>query len=335
MSTGGRSRADWTALRTFGAVVEHGGFGAAARALCVSPSTVTRHIDELEGRLDAKLLYRTGQGASLTEAGHAIFAYVRTMERSAEALEREILRLDSRPEGEVRLALPDGLAAFTVAPAMPAFLQGNPKIRLTLDCGFWPDNPLDGDIDVALTFTEPTNPDVIARPLGTFHYALYAAPSYLELYGVPDTLEASTPHRYVHHVALTRQPENWATKLTSFFTLANRSVTTNSSAVSFLAVKNGVGIGLLPTVVSGFSPELVMLHDRPLANLKLWMYYHRDVAQSARVRLVINWIEHMFDHQANPWFRPEFIHPDQFGDAAKQPITAVRKLAGIKQAANG
>jgi hypothetical protein len=88
-------------------------------------------------------------------------------------------------------------------------------------------------------------------------------------------------------------------------------------------------------VVSGFSPELVMLHDRPLANLKLWMYYHRDVAQSARVRLVINWIEDMFDHQANPWFRPEFIHPDQFGDAAKQPITAVRKLAGIKQAANG
>ncbi len=335
MTTGGRMRADWTALRTFGAVVEHGGFGAAARALLVSPSTVTRHIDELEARLDARLLYRTVQGVSLTEAGHAIFEYVRTMERSAAALEREVLRRDSRAEGEVRLALPDGLAAFTVAPDMPRFLQANPKIRLTLDCGFWPDNPLDGDIDIALTFTEPTHPDVIARPLGCFHYALYAAQSYLELYGTPDTLEASTPHRYVHHVALTRQPENWATKLSSFFTLANRSVTTNSSAVSLLSVKNGAGIGLLPTVVSSFSPELAMLHDRPLASLNLWMYYHRDVAQSARVRLVINWIEDMFDHKTNPWFRPEFLHPDQFSEAAKPPITAVRDLVGAKQAANG
>jgi DNA-binding transcriptional LysR family regulator len=335
MTTNGRLRADWTALRTFGAVVEHGGFGAAARALCVSPSTVTRHIDELEGRMDAKLLYRTARGASLTEAGHAIFDYVRTMERSAEALEREVLRRDSRPEGEVRLALPDGLAAFTVAPAMPAFLQANPKVRLTLDCGFWPDNPLDGDIDLALTFTEPSHPDVIARPLGHFHYALYAAPAYLELYGAPENLEASTPHRYVHHVALTRQPENWATKLSSFFILANRSVTTNSSAVSFLSVKNGAGIGLLPTVVSSFSPELVMLHDRPLASLNLWMYYHRDVAQSARVRLVIKWIEDLFYHKTNPWFRPEFLHPDQFDGAIKQPISAVRKASGMKQAANG
>jgi DNA-binding transcriptional LysR family regulator len=335
MTTGGRSRADWTALRTFGAVVEHGGFGAAARALCVSPSTVTRHIDELEGRLDARLLYRTGQGASLTEAGHAIFAYVRTMENSAQALEREVLRLDSRPEGEVHLSLPDGLAAFFIGPAMPAFLQANPKIRLTMDCGFWPDNPLDGDTDIALTFAEPTNPDVIAKAVGHFHYALFAAPSYLEIYGTPETLEAATPHRYVHHVALTRQPENWATKLSSFFTMANRSVTTNSSAVSLQAVKNGAGIGLLPTGVTSFAPELVMLQDRPLATLKLWMYYHRDVAQSARVRLVINWLEDLFDHKTCPWFRPEFIHPDQFGEAAKQPITAVRKLPGLKQAANG
>jgi len=324
----GRSRADWTALKTFGAVVEHGGFGAAARALSVSPSTVTRHIDDLEGRLDAKLLFRGSSGVSLTEAGHAIFDHVRTMERSADALEREVLRRDSRPEGEVRLALPDGIAAFVVAPAMPDFLRANPKIRLTMDCGFWPDNPLDGDTDIALTFTEPTNSDVIARPVGHMHYALFAARSYLDIYGAPETLEAATAHRYVHHVALTRQPENWAIKLSSFFIMVNRSATTNSSAVSFLAVQNGVGIGLLPTAVASFSPGLTMIQDRPLANVKLWIYYHRDLAQSARVRLVIDWLEELFDQRTHPWFRPEFVHPDDFVQAAEPP-RAIRRQATV------
>lgn len=320
----GRSRADWTALKTFGAVVEHGGFGAAARALNVSPSTVTRHIDELEGRLDAKLLIRGAQGVSLTEAGSAIFDHVRTMERSAEALEREVLRRDSRPEGEVRMAIPDGLAAFVVAPAMPEFLRSNPKIHLVLDCGFWPENPLSGDIDIFLTYTEPTHPDAIARPIAHTHYALYAATSYLELYGKPETLEAAAAHRYVHHVALTHQPEQWATKLGPFFGMANRSATTNSSAVSFLAIQNGVGIGLLPTAASAQSPDLQILQDRPLSSPKLWLYYHRDLASSARVKLVVGWLEELFDPKTNPWFRPEFVHPRDFADAAEPPLAMTR-----------
>jgi DNA-binding transcriptional LysR family regulator len=320
----GQSRADWTALKTFGAVVEHGGFGAAARALNVSPSTVTRHIDELETRLDAKLLLRGAQGVSLTEAGHAIFDHVRTMGRSAEALEREVLRRDSRLEGEVRLAMPDGLAAFVVAPAMQEFLRGNPKIHLLMDCGFWPGHPLNSEVDLCLTYTEPTHPDVIARPIAHSHYALYAATSYLELYGRPETLEAAATHRYVHHVALKHQPEQWAAKLGPFFGMANPSATTNCSAVSFLAIQNGVGIGLLPTFVSAHSPNLEILQERPLSSPKLWLYHHRDLATSARVKLVVGWLDELFDPKTNPWFRPEFVHPRDFAGAAEPPLAVSR-----------
>jgi DNA-binding transcriptional LysR family regulator len=327
----GRSRADWTALKTFGAVVEQGGFGAAARALSVSPSTVTRHIDELESRLDAKLLLRGAQGVSLTDAGHAIFDHVRTMERSAAALEREVLGRDSRLEGEVRLAMPDGLAAFVVAPAMPEFLRSNPKIHLVMDCGLWPDHPLDGDIDVCLTYSEPTNPDMIARPIAHTHYALYAAPAYLELYGAPQSLEAAAAHRYVHHVAHTRQPEKGGGKLDSFLGMAKRSATTNSSAISFLAVRSGVGIGLLPTLISTIAPELQMLQERPLSTPRLWVHYRRDLAQLARVRLVVKWLDDLFDAKIHPWFRPEFVHPRDFADAAEPPlaISRARGRAGV------
>ena len=320
----GRLKADWTALRTFWVVVECGGFGAAARSLGVSPSTITRHIEDLEARLEVKLLTRRAQGVALTEAGTAVFDHVRTMERSAESLEREVLRRDRRMEGIVQLASPDGVAAFVVTPAIPRFLQANPKIQLKIDCGLYPGNPMDGDTDIALTFKEPTDSDVIARPLGYFHYALFASPSYLEIYGTPDSVEAATPHRYIPHSELTHQGESWDPKVLPFFALANRAVVTNSSSVSLFSIQNGAGIGMLPTVVSAFDPSLVMLDFPPLAKIRLWMYYHRDLAKSARIRLVVEWLEDIFDPRSKPWLRPEFIHPSDFGQAREAPRAALR-----------
>ncbi len=46
-------------LREFVAVVEQGGFTAAARQLNVSTSFVSRQVTRLEGRLDVRLLQRT------------------------------------------------------------------------------------------------------------------------------------------------------------------------------------------------------------------------------------------------------------------------------------
>ena len=82
-----RRKADFGDLRLFWAVAEAGSFGAAARALGVSTSTLTRAVDNLEARLEVKLLTRTAQGITLTEAGQTAFGRVRTMERAAAALE--------------------------------------------------------------------------------------------------------------------------------------------------------------------------------------------------------------------------------------------------------
>src|SRR5579862_9058878 len=96
-----RRRADWSDLRLFWAVAESGGFGAAARALGVSQSTITRRIDELEYRLNARLFVRGPQGVSLTEAGRLAYEPVLSMERSAETLEHLILDAEDAPEGGV------------------------------------------------------------------------------------------------------------------------------------------------------------------------------------------------------------------------------------------
>ena len=58
-------------IESFIAVVEHGGFAAAARILGKDPSILSRRIDALERRLGVRLLARTTRKVALTEVGAA------------------------------------------------------------------------------------------------------------------------------------------------------------------------------------------------------------------------------------------------------------------------
>jgi DNA-binding transcriptional LysR family regulator len=312
MASVSRRRAEWSDLRLFWAVAELGAFGAAARALGVSQSTITRRIDELECRLNTRLFVRTPQGVALTDAGREAIDHVRTMELSAEALENLILDSEDRAEGAVGLAAPDGVAGIFMTPFMAEFTRANPKIALRIDCGLWPDHPLKGDADLCLTFTEPTQADLVARPIAYFHYGLFAAPSYLDLYGAPSSLPQGVTHAYIHHTAQMHQPERWHPQASAFRDMVDTRVETNSSAVSFSAVKHGVGIGLMPTAILSLEPSLVMLDTPHLGRLKLWLCYHRDIGKAARIRRVIDWIREVFDATTKPWYRAEFVHPRDF-----------------------
>jgi DNA-binding transcriptional LysR family regulator len=307
-----RRRADWSDVRVFWAVAELGSFGAAARALKLGLTTVTRAVDRLEAQLNAKLVTRGPQGVSLTEAGLLAHDRALSMERFAEQLEIEVADCEKLPEGRVRLAAPDGVAGMFLGPAMAEFIRANPKIDLVIDCDLWPDRPLAGEADVALTFEEPKHPDVVATPLAHFHYALFASREYMDLYGAPTTGAEIVAHPYVHHVGQTHHRENWKANFVAFQDFMHKRIETNSSAVSFNAVKHGAGIGPMPTAILALEPSLVMI-ETPIPNtIRLWMVHHRDIGRSARVRRVIDWLKDVFDSKTKPWFRAEFVHPREF-----------------------
>jgi DNA-binding transcriptional LysR family regulator len=308
-----KRKADWSDLRVFWAVAELGSFGAAARNLNLGLTTVTRTVDRLEERLAAKLFTRGPHGVTLTEAGVLAYDRALSMERVAEQLEREIVNSEKAPEGRVKISAPDGVAGIFLPPFMAEFVRANPKIDLAVDCDLWPDRPMAGDADLALTFQEPKNPDAVATPLAHFHYALFASQEYLELYGVPTSPAEVLAHPYVHHVGQAHHPENWKPQLQGILDLVTKRVETNSSAVSFSAVRNGVGLGPMPTAILALDPSLVMIDRFNYPTIRLWMVQHRDTAHSARVRRVIDWLKDIFNSKTKPWYREEFVHPREFG----------------------
>jgi DNA-binding transcriptional LysR family regulator len=208
---------------------------------------------------------------------------------------------------------------------LPEFLRAHPKIDLSIDCGLWPDRPLDGDADMVLTYAEPTQPDAIAQPIAHLHYALFASREYVSLYGAPTSIEEVLHHPFVFHSAQTHQRELWGARTEAFSALMHKRIETNSSAVVVQAVLNGVGIAGMPTAIASVEPDLVMLDAVKVVPMKLWLVHHRDAARPARVRLVKDWLKSIFDARTRPWYRSEFVHPDDFATAAAAPAPAVSK----------
>ncbi len=311
-----RQLADWSDLRVFLAVASCGSFGAAAKALGVTQPTVSKRIEDLELRLGAKLFNRGPQGvSSLTDTGEVIFDQVRTMERAAQSIETLVANADKRDAGVVRVAAPDGMAGYIIAPAVAAFTRAYPKISLVLDCGLWPQDPLPGVADISLQFEAPAGPDQVATRLARLHYALFASTGYLNLYGRPASLQEAATHRYVHHAAQNKQADTQSASTPALQQLVQKALVTNSSLAMVEAIKHGAGIGPLPTAVLSVEPDLEMLEAPLIAQPTLWMVVRRDVARSGRVKRVTDWLRQTFDGRTQPWFREEFVHPRDFGDA--------------------
>ena len=115
---------DLRQLRYFVAVAERGGFGAAASALNVAQSALSRHIKQLEHELGGELLERGARGVSVTESGKVLLARGRWLLGAVDDVKAEVRTENRDPSGTVRLGAPSSLADILYAPLAKIFVDG-------------------------------------------------------------------------------------------------------------------------------------------------------------------------------------------------------------------
>jgi len=93
-------------LRQFLAVVDLGGFSAAAAKLGMGQPTLSHAVATLEDELGVELLSRTPRGAIVTEAGAALYPHAQKLMRMSERTADVVHRRDERAAGRVRLGMP-------------------------------------------------------------------------------------------------------------------------------------------------------------------------------------------------------------------------------------
>src|SRR5215813_11098530 len=112
---------DLNEIAVFTRVVQAGSFTAAAKALGMPKSTVSRKVSELEARLNARLLQRTTRKLSLTDAGRAYFDYGVRIVNEIEAAESAVGSLQDRPRGLLRVTV--GTSSSFLADIVADFMK--------------------------------------------------------------------------------------------------------------------------------------------------------------------------------------------------------------------
>ncbi|MEO7428806.1 MAG: LysR family transcriptional regulator [Acidimicrobiales bacterium] len=119
-------------LRLFLAVVDHGGFTAAAAAEHVAQPAVSLAVRELETELCAPLLVRSRQGATLTTAGEALVPPARQALRELEHASAAVAAVTGLIAGRLDLTTLPTLAADPVADLVGRFRRAHPGVTVRL-----------------------------------------------------------------------------------------------------------------------------------------------------------------------------------------------------------
>jgi DNA-binding transcriptional LysR family regulator len=242
-----------TGLVAFARAATLGSFTAAARALAVSPSAVSKSVQRLELRLGVSLLTRTTRSLQLTPEGREVHERALRLLREVEDLQQAAQFARKEPAGTLRVTTALPIGARLLAPALPRFQQRFPKLQVELRLS---DEFLDltrEGIDVAIRVGNLADSRLSSRRLGPHRVCAFASPVYLAAQGTPRSLDDLAKHRCVGlRFASTGQVLRWP------FQVGRRQVEVAptswalvdyTEAVVALLIA-GAGIGMLPSYVA-------------------------------------------------------------------------------------
>ncbi len=275
----------WDDARIFLAVLRAPTLAAAARALRLDKSTVSRRIEALERGLAARLFVRTREGLRPSLVGERLRAHAERLEAEVHALTSAAVASAGEVSGRVRIATTEGLAARLVQGGLLDLRAQYPELELEILGGNRPVDLSRGEAELAIRISPTTDPNLTVRVLGRYAISLFAAPSYLRARGLPRTAAQLAGHDVL-------LPSGELEQLPEARWLASRPgvrVAFRSSSLPALVEAGVRGHGILPVsrawgdATAGLDHlfELAAIPARPT-----WLVVHPDVARQPAVRLV-------------------------------------------------
>ncbi|MDJ1016568.1 MAG: LysR family transcriptional regulator [Paracoccaceae bacterium] len=154
-------------------------FAAAARALDIDPSAVSRSITALEARLEVRLFERSTRRVELTEAGALYLARIDPLLDEFEDAAQAARDLTGTLTGTLRVTASTAFGEAIVVPMLAGFMAEHTDLNVELILTDSVVDLLADRIDVAIRLTPDAPPDTIVTKLADTRYRVVAAPPYL------------------------------------------------------------------------------------------------------------------------------------------------------------
>ncbi|ASF14465.1 LysR family transcriptional regulator [Shewanella xiamenensis] len=206
------------------AVVDSGGFSAAAELLDIQVARVSRAVSKVESQVGVSILNRTTRRIELTEEGRQFVEAIRIGLLQIQQAEEEIITRGELPRGRLRVDAASPFVFHQLVPLIQPFKQTYPDIELELTSNEGFVDLLEKKTDLAIRIGNLTDSTLHARPLGKSLLYIVASPDYLSRRGFPnkssdlihhDLLGFSTPK------TLNDWPLNGFTRFTPTLTSSN------------------------------------------------------------------------------------------------------------------
>ncbi|MCE0463740.1 LysR family transcriptional regulator [Pseudomonas uvaldensis] len=194
-------------MTVFATVAQEGSLSAAARALGLTPSAVSRIIARTEQRLGTRLLLRTTRAITFTIEGEAYLRAARRILADMAEVE-EAIADQGVPKGRLRVSAALGHGRQTIVPLVAAFSARYPNIVIDLNLGDEVVDILAGQADVAVRFGHLPDSPLTARKIGETGQVVVASPQYLERHGTPQEPEELLSHNCLRFNFRRAEP-NW------------------------------------------------------------------------------------------------------------------------------
>jgi DNA-binding transcriptional LysR family regulator len=311
-----------TGLEVFVKVAATGSLSAAARAMGMSQTMVTKHIAALEARLGVKLFHRTTRRLSITESGRNYLDASERILADMEAADAAAAADRVEPRGLLRLNVPVSFGTRQIAPLLAGFSERHPRVRVELGLNDRRVDLAEEGWDLAIRIGNLDSSSMIARRIAPCRLVVCAAPSYLRARGRPLTVSSLAAHNCLGY---TLSQQNTA-DLWTFGARAEVSVrvsgnlrANNGDALRAAAIA-GQGLIYQPTFIVADDLRagalLALSLDQPAVQLGgIYAVYLPDRQPPAKVRAFIDFIANRFMPEP-PWDR-DINAPHQVAAAAR------------------
>ena len=236
-------------LDAFIAVVEAGGFSAAARRTGESQSATSKAIGALEKRLGVMLFNRSTRSVTLTDQGQRYYDRTKPLVDEMDEADSELTSSTLNASGLIRIAASSTFGRLHILPLIPDLLSLNPGLRVDLVLSDFVRDMVEDRIDLAIRVGPVNDPDAVVRRVASTPLVCVGSRRYFEQRGIPKTPAELVDHNCLLYSGLTKS-SNWpfVGPEGRFSVPVRGNLSSNSVETIRTGVLAGVGIGLFAKV---------------------------------------------------------------------------------------
>jgi DNA-binding transcriptional LysR family regulator len=276
---------DWNDLRYVLVLAEHQSMVAAADALRVHQTTISRRIMALEKRLQVRLFDRVEGRFAPTTRGMVVVRRAQEMASVHQALDGDLAQDDSQGRSVVRLSVIQTFVTGFLDRHLAGFPARFPHIQLELICENRPSVLEHREADIAIRYARPAQGQSLVRKIGELGSAAYGHRALLR--------PATDWCRDVPWIGFAQVADRWPEfRWIETHVPADRvSMTVNGGPAYSELVAHGYGAGLLTCVEGDALPGLTRLSGaEPLITREIWLLVLPELRRNVTVRKVLDWL---------------------------------------------